>query len=66
MYFIIIDWTIVGSAERDQHIGPFLSRKDAEEWGYQIIGDPEGLPWSVEELDSPTSCVKQFKHDDVA
>lgn len=65
MYFIIVDWTIVGSSERDQHIGPFLSRKDAEEWGHQIIGDPEGLPWSVEELHSPTSCVKQFQHDDV-
>lgn len=62
MYFILIDWTVVGSTEEDQYIGPFLSVKDAEEWGNQIIGSPEGLPWCVKTLHSPTSCVKQFQH----
>jgi len=61
MFIIIVDWKICGSTEEDQHIGPFLSEKDAIEWGHQIIGHPEGLPWSVIELTSTASAVKQFK-----
>lgn len=64
MFIIIIDWKVCGSTEEDQHIGPFLSEKDAKEWGHQIIGSPEGLPWRVQELTSSTSAVEQFKESE--
>jgi hypothetical protein len=62
MHFIIVYWSKIDSASPNQYIGPFLAEKDALEWGHQIIGEPEGTPWSVEDLDSSASCVKQFKH----
>lgn len=62
MFFLAIDWKVCGSTEEEQYIGPFDTEQSAKEWGYQIIGDPEGLPWGVFELESPTSCVKQFKN----
>lgn len=61
MFVIIVFFSGIDSASDDQLIGPFLTERDATEWGTQIIGDPEGLPWQVQELDSPTSCVKQFR-----
>jgi len=61
MYFILVAWTQLDSGSEDQYIGPFLTEKDAVEWGMQVIGEPNGMPWDVRQLDSPTSCVKQFQ-----
>ena len=63
MFFIIVEWCIIGSSEDDQYIGPFDTEKDAQEWGNQIIGSPDGTPWGVCSMHSPTSCVKQFKDE---
>lgn len=65
MFIVIVFWSDVDSTSSDQLIGPFHTELDAQEWGTQIIGDPSGTPWAVQELDSPTSCVKQFRLDDL-
>lgn len=65
MYLVAVCWTQIDSTSEDQYIGPFLSSKDATEWAEQIIGPPEGTPWSIQSVDSPTSCVKQFQNGEL-
>lgn len=59
-YFIVVDWKICGSQEKDQYIGPFASEQEAENFGHSVIGSPKDTPWNVERTTSLDAARKQF------